>query len=293
MVKASTKVNTKVSTKVGVEVRKTSFRDVLKDKDLVNFKAVNKAVNEAVDKAVNDNAASVEAVNFNAIIKTVDLGKTVDTSEGQLNILKGIDLEIKKSETVAVIGASGSGKTTLLSLLAGLDVPTRGEIYLGQYKITAMDEEQRAKVRGEMVGFVFQSFQLLGSLTAIENVMLPAELKKDPEAHKKASVLLERVGLDHRTHHYPKQLSGGEQQRVAIARAFASSVEILFADEPTGNLDTKTGAHIIDLLFDLNQEFGTTLVLVTHDRRLADRCDRSIYISSGMLTASDDDMAVG
>ena len=218
-----------------------------------------------------------------AMIKTVDLGKTVDTSEGQLTILKGIDLEIKKSETVAIVGASGSGKTTLLSLIAGLDIPTRGEIYLADNELTAMDEEQRARVRGEMVGFVFQTFQLLVSLTAIENVMLPADLKNDPDAEKKAREVLERVGLGHRMHHYPRQLSGGEQQRVAIARAFASSAEILFADEPTGNLDTKTGAHIIDLLFDLNHEFGTTLVLVTHDQRLAGRCDRSIQIESGML----------
>ncbi len=225
----------------------------------------------------------MDVVDSKNMIKTIDLGKTVDTSEGQLTILKGIDLEIKKSETVAIVGASGSGKTTLLSLIAGLDVPSRGQIYLAEKEITAMDEEERALVRGEMVGFVFQTFQLLASLTAIENVMLPAELKKDPDAEKKAMELLSRVGLDHRIRHYPRQLSGGEQQRVAIARAFASSVEILFADEPTGNLDTKTGAHIIDLLFDLNKEFGTTLVLVTHDTRLAERCDRSIQIDSGML----------
>ncbi|MEX0940948.1 MAG: ABC transporter ATP-binding protein [Pseudomonadales bacterium] len=217
------------------------------------------------------------------MIKAVDLGKTVNTTEGQLTILKGIDLEIKKSESIAIVGASGSGKTTLLSLLAGLDTPTRGKIFLNQYEITALDEEQRARVRGEMVGFVFQTFQLLGSLTALENVMLPAELKKDPEAEAKARELLKRVELDHRFHHYPRQLSGGEQQRVAIARAFASSAEILFADEPTGNLDTKTGAHIIDLIFELNQEFGTTLVLVTHDMRLAERCDRALYIDSGTL----------
>lgn len=226
---------------------------------------------------------TLDDVNLTYVIKTIDLGKTVDTSEGQLTILKGIDLEIKKSETVAIVGTSGSGKTTLLSLIAGLDVPTRGKIFLAEFEITAMDEEQRARIRGKMVGFVFQNFQLLGSLTALENVMLPAELKNDPEAEHKAMELLRRVGLDHRTTHYPKQLSGGEQQRVAIARAFASSVEILFADEPTGNLDTKTGAHIIDLLFELNQEFGTTLVLVTHDKRLADRCDRSLQLESGML----------
>lgn len=217
------------------------------------------------------------------IIKTVGLGKTVSTSEGRLTILKGIDLEIKKSESVAIVGASGSGKTTLLSLLAGLDTPTCGEIFLGEYELTDMDEEQRAKVRGQMVGFVFQAFQLLSSLTAIENVMLPAELKGDSQAQEKASEVLRRVGLAHRFSHYPSQLSGGEQQRVAIARAFASTAEVLFADEPTGNLDTATGAHIIDLIFELNEEFGTTLVLVTHDAPLADRCTRSITIDSGEL----------
>lgn len=225
----------------------------------------------------------LESVISETMIKTIDLGKTVRTSEGQLTILKGIGLEIKKSESVAIVGTSGSGKTTLLSLLAGLDTPTRGVIFLGKNELTALDEEQRAKVRGEMVGFVFQTFQLLGSLTAIENVMLPAELKGDSLAYKKASELLERVGLEHRFNHYPRQLSGGEQQRVAIARAFASSLDVLFADEPTGNLDTATGAHIIDLIFALNEEFGTTLVLVTHDSRLADRCTRSIVLESGEL----------
>ena len=221
------------------------------------------------------------------MIKTDDLGKTVSTSEGPLTILKGIDLEIKQSESVAVVGESGSGKTTLLSLLAGLDTPTCGRILLGPHEITAMDEEQRARVRGELVGFVFQTFQLLASLTALENVMLPAELKGDPEAATSARELLERVGLSHRLRHYPNQLSGGEQQRVAIARAFASSAEVLFADEPTGNLDTATGQHIINLIFDLNREFGTTLVLVTHDQRLAERCDRLIRIASGELMNSD------
>jgi putative ABC transport system ATP-binding protein len=219
------------------------------------------------------------------MIKTVNLSKTVVTSEGQLTILKGIDLEIKQSESVAIVGASGSGKTTLLSLLAGLDTPTGGEIYLGGEEITAFDEEQRAMMRGKRVGFVFQTFQLLGSLTAIENVMLPAELKRDPQAESKGRELLTRVGLEHRMHHYPRQLSGGEQQRVAIARAFASSAEILFADEPTGNLDSATGGTVIDLIFELNREFGTTLVLVTHDLRLAERCDRSIQIASGELVA--------
>ena len=195
--------------------------------------------------------------------------------------MKGINLEIKKSESVAIVGASGSGKTTLLSLLAGLDTPSSGQICLGNYDLTALNEEERAQVRSELVGFVFQSFQLLASLTAIENVMLPSELKGDWLAEEKARRLLERVGLGHRMNHYPRQLSGGEQQRVAIARAFASSVDILFADEPTGNLDTGTGQHIIDLIFDLNEEFGTTLVLVTHDQRLAGRCQRSIQITSG------------
>ena len=217
------------------------------------------------------------------MIKTQDLGKSVSTSEGQLTILEGIDLEIKKSESVAIVGASGSGKTTLLSLLAGLDTPSRGKITLGDYEITSFSEEKRAQVRSELVGFVFQSFQLLESLSAMENVMLPSELNGDTEAQAKAQELLNRVGLSHRMNHYPRQLSGGEQQRVAIARAFASSVEILFADEPTGNLDTATGQHIIDLIFELNAEFGTTLVLVTHDTRLADRCERIIHIASGEL----------
>ncbi|MAM79402.1 MAG: ABC transporter [Gammaproteobacteria bacterium] len=217
------------------------------------------------------------------MIKAKDLGKTVSTSEGALIILKGINLEIKKSESVAIVGASGSGKTTLLSLLAGLDTPTEGDIFLREYELTALDEEERAAVRAELVGFVFQSFQLLASLSAIENVMLPAELKGDRLAEQKAKELLERVGLAHRKKHYPRQLSGGEQQRVAIARAFASSVDILFADEPTGNLDTGTGQNIIDLIFELNEEFGTTLVLVTHDQRLADRCQRSILIESGEI----------
>lgn len=201
--------------------------------------------------------------------------------------MKGIDLEIKNAEAVAIVGASGSGKTTLLSLLAGLDTPTRGKITLGDHEITAMSEEERARVRGDMVGFVFQTFQLLGSLTALENVMLPAELSGNRDAEKNARDLLARVGLDHRLNHYPKQLSGGEQQRVAIARAFASSPRVLFADEPTGNLDTATGGKIIDLLFDLNDEFDTTLVLVTHDNRLADRCERAIHIVSGEIAPTE------
>ena len=220
------------------------------------------------------------------MIKTNDVCKVVKTSEGALVILEGITLEINQGESVAIVGASGSGKTTLLSLLAGLDSPSEGTIVLGgDQDITVMSEAQRAKLRGEMVGFVFQTFQLLSSLTALENVMLPGELRSDPQAEDNAKKLLDRVGLGHRLQHYPRQLSGGEQQRVAIARAFASNPKILFADEPTGNLDAKTGAKIIDLLFDLNADFGTTLVLVTHDARLASRCERSILIEAGQLVS--------
>ena len=220
------------------------------------------------------------------MIKTKDVCKVVETSEGALVILEGITLEINQGESVAIVGASGSGKTTLLSLLAGLDSPSEGAIVLGgDQDITMMSEGQRAKLRGEMVGFVFQTFQLLSSLTALENVMLPGELRSDPQAEDNAKKLLDRVGLGHRLQHYPRQLSGGEQQRVAIARAFASNPKILFADEPTGNLDAKTGAKIIDLLFDLNADFGTTLVLVTHDARLASRCERSILIEAGQLVS--------
>ena len=221
--------------------------------------------------------------DLEGMVQALGLHKTVSTTNGELEILKGIDLEIKASESVALVGPSGSGKTTLLSLLAGLDTATSGRIYLGSNELTAMDEEQRAVVRGKIVGFVFQSFQLLGSLTALENVMVPLELKNSPDAKSDALKLMEKVGLAHRYRHYPSKLSGGEQQRVAIARAFASSPKVLFADEPTGNLDTATGLRIIDLLFELNREFGTTLILVTHDRKLAKRCDREINIDSGEL----------
>ncbi len=217
------------------------------------------------------------------MIETTRLVKSVDTSEGLLTILKGIDLSIAAGEIVAIVGASGSGKSTLLGLMAGLDGATSGDVKLSGHSLSEMDEEQRAILRSQMVGFVFQSFQLLPSLTALENVMLPIELKGDAEAHDKARKLLERVGLNERWHHYPNQLSGGEQQRVAIARAFATEASILFADEPTGNLDTATGARVIDLLFDLNREYSTTLVLVTHDERLAQRCDRIIKLVAGEI----------
>ncbi len=222
------------------------------------------------------------------MIETRRLIKSVHTTEGLLTILKGIDLRITEGEVVAIVGASGSGKSTLLGLMAGLDGATSGDVLLGGKNFSAMDEEQRAMLRGQLVGFVFQSFQLLPSLTALENVMLPIELKGDSSAREKAQQLLSRVGLQERFHHYPNQLSGGEQQRVAIARAFATEAKILFADEPTGNLDTGTGERVIELLFDLNREFSTTLVLVTHDERLARRCDRIIKLVAGEI-ASDSD----
>ncbi len=211
------------------------------------------------------------------------LCKTVDSHEGRLHILQDINLRIEAGEAVAIVGASGSGKTTLLSLLAGLDLPSSGSIQLAGEEITSLNEDQRAEVRARYVGFVFQSFQLLPSLTALENVMLPAELKGLEQPRQIAEQFLERVGLAERVRHYPRQLSGGEQQRVAIARAFAGQAPILFADEPTGNLDTHTGAIIIDLLFALNREQGTTLVLVTHEQRLAQRCARQLELSAGRL----------
>lgn len=219
-----------------------------------------------------------------AILEARHLAKKVTTSEGELVILKDINIAIEDGETVAIVGASGSGKSTLLGLMAGLDTASSGDMMLDGANLSTMDEEERALLRGRSVGFVFQSFQLLPSLTALENVMLPIELKNDRDARNKASVLLQRVGLESRQHHYPNQLSGGEQQRVAIARAFASQARILFADEPTGNLDTTTGARVIELLFSLNAEFGTTLVLVTHDDRLAERCGRIVRLVAGDIT---------
>lgn len=221
------------------------------------------------------------------MIRVNNLLKSVDTSEGVLTILNDVSLTVAKAETVAIVGASGSGKSTLLGLMAGLDGATSGDVELNGHSLAAMDEEERAILRGQLVGFVFQSFQLLPSLTALENVMLPIELKGDPEADAKARQLLERVGLAERWHHYPNQLSGGEQQRVAIARAFATRAQILFADEPTGNLDTATGDKVIDLLFDLNKEFATTLVLVTHDEPLAKRCGRIIKLVAGEIVSDE------
>ena len=217
------------------------------------------------------------------MIKTSQLIKRVSTAESELEILRGIDLEIKRGETAAIVGASGSGKSTLLGLLAGLDAPSSGEIMLDGTNIVNLDEDERATLRSEKVGFVFQNFQLLPALTALENVMLPLELAGIGDAREKSEEFLSRVGLEERFHHYPRTLSGGEQQRVAIARAFASQPLILFADEPTGNLDTTTGATVVELLFGLNKEEGTTLVLVTHDNTLADRCQRRFTMTAGHL----------
>lgn len=220
------------------------------------------------------------------ILDAQHVGKAVETTE-KLTILQDISFQLNEGDSLAIIGSSGSGKSTLLGLLAGLDVPTDGEILLAGKALSQMSEDERASLRAEHVGFVFQSFQLLESLTAVENVMLPLELEGKKNARERAMGLLQRVGLGERTHHYPKQLSGGEQQRVAIARAFASNPTILFADEPTGNLDTKTGESIIELLFQLNSEEKTTLVLVTHEARLAERCQHRIQIEAGRLVLQD------
>ena len=211
------------------------------------------------------------------------LGKRVPLPSGELTILEGVGFSIARGDTVAIVGASGSGKSTLLALMAGLDTPSEGGVVLEGEALSALDEDGRARVRGEKVGFVFQSFQLLPSLTALENVMLPLELRGDADAETPARAILGQVGLGARLGHYPRQLSGGEQQRVALARAFVTRPALLFADEPTGNLDTHTGQAIIELLFALNAQAGTTLVLVTHDEHLAVRCGRTLRLDSGRL----------
>ena len=219
------------------------------------------------------------------MVKTTGLSKIVPSTNGSgpLSILQDVELEIMPGEAVAIVGASGSGKSTLLGLLAGLDTPSHGSVQLDGNELYALDEDGRAALRARLLGFVFQSFQLLPPLTALENVMLPLELANDNEAEAKARAMLERVGLGERLKHYPKYLSGGEQQRVALARAFVVRPKLLLADEPTGNLDAATGAQIIDLLFELNAEAGTTLVLVTHDEMLARRCGRQIRIAGGRV----------
>jgi putative ABC transport system ATP-binding protein len=217
------------------------------------------------------------------VIQVSGLTKQVSTFEGDLTILSDINFSVKSGDSIAIVGASGSGKSTLLSLLAGLDVASKGDVILDGQSLNVLDEEARAKVRAEKIGFVFQSFMLVQSLTALENVMLPAELAGDKYAKEQAITLLDKVGLSHRLAHYPSQLSGGEQQRVAIARAFIGAPKILFADEPSANLDTHNGHLIETLLFDLNQQNGTTLVLVTHDEQLAKKCNRIIHIEGGQL----------
>jgi putative ABC transport system ATP-binding protein len=217
------------------------------------------------------------------VLEAKSLCKEVSSPEGTLTILDDVSLAVRAGESVAVVGASGAGKSTLLALLAGLDEPSAGQVWLDGEELSALDEDGRAAARGRHVGFVFQSFHLVPSLTALENVMLPLELAGHADARAAAKEVLGKVGLSGRLGHYPRQLSGGEQQRVAIARAFVTSPTVLFADEPTGNLDTTTGERIEQLLFDLNAATGTTLVLVTHDRDLAARCDRVIEIDAGRL----------
>jgi putative ABC transport system ATP-binding protein len=218
-----------------------------------------------------------------AIVRAVALGKQVETGRSRLTILEDVSFDVASGEAVAIVGASGSGKTTLLGLLAGLDVPTAGQVLIDGQDLSVLDEDGRAALRRRLVGFVFQSFQLLPALNALENVMLPMELAGNAGAREEALALLTRVGLAERLTHYPRQLSGGEQQRVAIARAFAGPPKLLFADEPTGNLDSATGEEVVNLMFDLNREHTTTLLLVTHDEKLAQRCGRRLHLAAGRL----------
>ena len=218
-----------------------------------------------------------------AVLAAENVSKQVSSPEGGLTILSEVSFSISGGESVAIVGASGAGKSTLLALLAGLDLPSTGSVWLDGHNLTELDEDGRAEVRAASVGFVFQSFHLVPSLNALENVMLPLELSGVRDARAKASDILKQVGLDERWSHYPAQLSGGEKQRVAIARAFATEPAVLFADEPTGNLDSRTGDHIMDLMFDLNRDSSTTLILVTHDKALAGRCEREIGLDAGRL----------
>ncbi len=222
-------------------------------------------------------------MNSESVLKTEEVGKQVSSPEGPLTILSGINLTITRGESVAVVGASGAGKSTLLALLAGLDEPSSGRVWLNGAELNTLDEDGRAALRARQVGFVFQSFHLVPSLTALENVMLPLELAGRRDARNAALEVLGSVGLVARKGHYPRQLSGGEQQRVAIARAFVTRPAVLFADEPTGNLDTATGERVMDLLFELNSAVGTTLVLVTHDKAIAARCGRIIHLDAGRM----------
>ena len=219
----------------------------------------------------------------NSVLKAENLSKQVSSPEGPLTIVHGVSFDIAAGESVAIVGASGAGKSTLLALLAGLDLPTTGRVLLAGTDLTQLDEDGRARLRAQRVGFVFQSFHLIPALTALENVMLPLELAGRPDARRSAQETLARVGLKDRTGHYPRQLSGGEQQRVALARAFVTQPAVLFADEPTGNLDTATGGRVGELLFELNAHSHTTLILVTHDRELASRCGRVIEMEAGRV----------
>jgi putative ABC transport system ATP-binding protein len=221
--------------------------------------------------------------HLESVLKADNLTKQVNSPEGLLTIVRDVSFEIAAGEPVAIVGASGAGKSTLLALLAGLDTPTSGKVWLAGTDLTGLDEDGRARLRAQRVGFVFQSFHLVPALTALENVMLPLELASRPDARRTARDALERVGLRDRTSHYPRQLSGGEQQRVALARAFVTQPAVLFADEPTGNLDTVTGARIGELLFEMNATSRTTLVLVTHDHALAARCGRILRMEAGAL----------
>jgi len=232
----------------------------------------------------------IEAIE-DAVLAARNVSKQVSSPEGTLTILSGVSFAIDKGDSVAVVGASGAGKSTLLALLAGLDLPTEGEIWLNGINLTNLDEDGRAEVRAASVGFVFQSFHLVPSLNALENVMLPFELAGGENARAASHAIIDQVGLTDRWRHYPAQLSGGEKQRVAIARAFAMEPAVLFADEPTGNLDSRTGANIMELMFELNQNSATTLVLVTHDLSLAERCDRILSLDAGLLVSDSSEAA--
>ena len=243
---------------------------------------VNKSNKREIKIRMSDQSAN--RVN---VLEAHELGKEVSSPEGPLTILSGVSFTISAGESVAVVGPSGAGKSTLLALLAGLDLPTDGHVVLNDANLSLLDEDGRAQLRAESVGFVFQSFHLVPSLNALENVMLPLELAGRTDARKAAREIIEKVGLQERWSHYPAQLSGGEKQRVAIARAFASEPAVLFADEPTGNLDSRTGANIMELMFELNRNSSTTLILVTHDQGLAERCDRILSLDVGKLVSDE------
>jgi len=238
-----------------------------------------------IPEAAKSDSVTLDRVSGRPAIEVIGLSKRVADASGELTILHDVDFTVGAAETLALVGASGSGKSTLLGLLAGLDTPSGGKVLLDGNDIFALDEDGRAAFRKAKLGFVFQSFQLLSHLNAVENVMLPLELRGDPDARSKAEAMLGRVGLGSRLRHYPKYLSGGEQQRVALARAFVTEPPLLFADEPTGSLDAATGEAVIQLMFELNRERGSTLVLVTHDPAMAARCGRTLTIAAGRLQA--------